>query len=150
MPTLKTWMPYTDYCLWLGMDSVLGNRGWILSKQTKLPIPVKVTYPHQHKWHINTISVFLFCVCVCAIALLMSDSLWPYGLWPTRLLCLWDSPGKNTGVVFYALFQGIFPTQGSNTSLFCLLHWQPFSLPLAPLGSPLFILVWINIWHLFQ
>ena len=28
----------------------------------------------------------------------MSDSLWPYGLEPTRLLCPWNSPGKNTGV----------------------------------------------------
>jgi len=25
-----------------------------------------------------------------------------------------DSPGKNTGVGYHALFQGIFPTQGSN------------------------------------
>ena len=23
---------------------------------------------------------------------------WPHGLWPTRLLCPWDSPGKNIGV----------------------------------------------------
>ena len=22
----------------------------------------------------------------------------PHGLWPTKLLCPWDSPGKNTGV----------------------------------------------------
>ena len=28
----------------------------------------------------------------------MSDSLWPHGLQPTRLLCPWDSPGKNTWV----------------------------------------------------
>ena len=28
-----------------------------------------------------------------------------------------DSPGKNTGVGCLALFQGIFPTQGSNPSL---------------------------------
>ena len=27
----------------------------------------------------------------------MSDSLWPRGLSPTRLLRPWDSPGKNTG-----------------------------------------------------
>ena len=27
-------------------------------------------------------------------------------------------------------------TQGSNLSLFCLLHWQADSLPLAPLGKP--------------
>ena len=44
----------------------------------------------------------------------MSDSLWPHGLQPTRLLCPWDSPGKNTGVGCHALRQGIFPTQGLN------------------------------------
>ena len=27
---------------------------------------------------------------------------------------------------------GIFPTQGSNLRLLCLLHWQAGSLPLAP------------------
>ena len=27
----------------------------------------------------------------------MSDSLRPYGLWPARFLCPWNSPGKNTG-----------------------------------------------------
>ena len=31
-----------------------------------------------------------------------------------RRLCPWDSPGKNTGVGFHALLQGIFQTQGSN------------------------------------
>ena len=28
----------------------------------------------------------------------VSDSLQPYGLQPSRLLCLWDFPGKSTGV----------------------------------------------------
>ena len=42
--------------------------------------------------------------------------------------------GKNPGVSFHALPQGIFPTQGSNLGLLCLLHWQEVSLPLA---SPL-------------
>ena len=28
----------------------------------------------------------------------MSDSSWPHGLQPTRLLCPWDFPGKSTGV----------------------------------------------------
>ena len=28
----------------------------------------------------------------------MSDSLRPHGLLPTRLLCPWNFPGKNTGV----------------------------------------------------
>ena len=35
---------------------------------------------------------------------------------------------KNTGVGCRFLLQGIFPTQGSNLSLLCLLHWQADSL----------------------
>ena len=40
-----------------------------------------------------------------------------------RFLCLWDSPGKNTGVGCQGIFpaQGIFPTQGSNLGL---LHYR--------------------------
>ena len=49
-----------------------------------------------------------------AQSLIESDSLQPYGLEPARLLCPWDSPGKDTGVSCHFLFQGIFPTQGSN------------------------------------
>ena len=54
---------------------------------------------------------------------------------PARLLCPWDTPGKNTGVGCHALLQGIFPTQGSNLYLLGLLHWQVGSLPVAPLGK---------------
>ena len=54
------------------------------------------------------------------------------GLQPTRLICPWDSPGKNTGLGCHALLQGFFPTQGSNPHL---LHWQVDSLPLSHLGS---------------
>ena len=48
-----------------------------------------------------------------------------------------DSPGNNTGVGCRALPKVIFPTQESNPHLFCLLHWQADSLPLAPHGKPL-------------
>ena len=34
-------------------------------------------------------------------------------LQPTRFLCPWYSPGKNTGVGSRSILQGIFPTQGS-------------------------------------
>ena len=43
----------------------------------------------------------------------MSDSSRSHGLEPARLLCLWNSPGKNTGVGGYSLLQGIFPNQTS-------------------------------------
>ena len=36
----------------------------------------------------------------------MSNSLQPHGLWPARLLCPWDSLGKNTGVGGHALSRG--------------------------------------------
>ena len=47
-----------------------------------------------------------------------------------------DSPGKNTGVDCHALFQGIFPTKGSNPRLLCLLHRPGGSLPLVPYSTP--------------
>ena len=42
---------------------------------------------------------------------------------PARLLCWWNSPGKNTGVVSHSLLQGIFPTQA-------------YSLQSEPPGNP--------------
>ena len=36
----------------------------------------------------------------------VSDSLQPHGLQPTRVLCPWNSLGKNTGVVCHSLLQG--------------------------------------------
>ena len=68
---------------------------------------------------------------VCSV---MSYFLWPYRLSLTRLLCLLDFPGKNTGMGCHFLLQGIFLTQGSNSCLLCLLHWED-SLPLSNLGS---------------
>ena len=48
-----------------------------------------------------------------SVTSVVSDS-----LQPARLLCLWDSPGKSTGVGGHATFlQWIFPIQGSNLSL---------------------------------
>ena len=48
---------------------------------------------------------------VCSV---VSNSLQLHGLQPARLLCPWDSPGKNPGVGCLALLQGIFPIQSSN------------------------------------
>ena len=43
------------------------------------------------------------CVCVCSVTSVVSDSLQHRGLYPARLLCPWNSPGKNTGVGSHAL-----------------------------------------------
>ena len=39
---------------------------------------------------------------------------------PTGSSVRGDSPGKNTGVGCHAVLQGIFPTQGLNLHLLCL------------------------------
>ena len=39
-----------------------------------------------------------YSIAVCCVASVVSDSVRPHGLQPTRLLRPWDSPGKNTGV----------------------------------------------------
>ena len=71
-----------------------------------------------------------------------------YGLQPSRLLCPWDSLGKNTVVGCHALLQGIFPTQGLKPYLLCLQHWQQGSLPLAPpVGHLLSFLSRWTPWH---
>ena len=68
---------------------------------------------------------------VCSV---MSSS---YDRMDWRLFCLWDHSGKNTGVDFHFLLQGIFPTQGSNPHLLRLLHWQADSLPTVPPEKPI-------------
>ena len=49
--------------------------------------------------------------------LVMSNSLGPHGLQPTRLLCPWDSLARVLEWVTIILLQGIFPTQGLNPGL---------------------------------
>ena len=49
-----------------------------------------------------------------SVTLAMS-SLPPHGLEPIRLLCPWDSPGRNTGLGCHAFLQGIFPDPGTET-----------------------------------
>ena len=64
----------------------------------------------------------------------------PHVLQPAKLLCPWDSPGKNTGVSYHFLLQGIFLTQGWNPhplhcrQIFLLLSHQrsPISVSIKP------------------
>ena len=76
-------------------------------------------------------------------------TLWPpHGLEPARLFCWWDFPGKNNGVGYHFLPQGIFLTQGSIPHLLDLLHWQVDSLPLNHLGKPICI-YYLYIWEAY-
>ena len=61
-------------------------------------------------------------MCCVLVQSVVSASLQPHRLLPTRLLYPWNFPGKNTEVGCHFLLQGIFPIQGSN--LLSLLHWH--------------------------
>ena len=71
----------------------------------------------------------------------VSNSLWPHGLWHTRLLCPWGSPGS-TVVGYHFLLQRIFSDQGSNLYL---LYWQADSLPLNHQGR--LVPYWLVSWR---
>ena len=91
---------------------------------------------HESISHITLLFLSIYLKLLCVSCSVVSTSFQPHGLWPTRLLCPWNFPDKNTGVGCHSLLQGIFPTQGSNLYLLCLLHGQVGSLPLAPAGKP--------------
>ena len=69
--------------------------------------PELLSTAHQCRHPINRYTLSSFSRSV------VSDFLRPHGLYPARLLCPWDSPGKNIGVGCHALLQGIFSNQGS-------------------------------------
>ena len=91
----------------------------VINKWSSLPHPCPVEMVFGYSFYNWSVS--------CSVK---SNCLWPHGLWSwfvtrfvtwswfvTSLLCLWNSPGKNTGVGSHVLLQGIFLTQGSNPGL---------------------------------
>ena len=82
--------------------------------------------------HLAIVSLIMCCVCVCAkllqSCLTLCDSM---DYKPARLLCPWNFPGKNTGLGFHTLLQGIFLTQGLNPRLLKLLpcRWILYTEP---------------------
>ena len=79
------------------------NRTWAVQVTKSSRDPWKT----GNWWH--QISVTHYCCLVTESRLTLLS---PCGLQPARLLCPWDSPGKNTAVNCYFLLQGIFLTQG--------------------------------------
>ena len=97
-------------------------------------------YTHAH----TCIHVFIYrlcvCVCVCVSVCVcshsaMSDSLHAHDCSPPGSSVHGDFPAKNTAVGCHFLLQGIFPIQGLNLNLLCLLHFQADSSPLCHLGN---------------
>ena len=74
-----------------------------------------------------------FCVCECLVTQSCPNLCDPMDCSLPGSSVHGDSPGKNTGMGFLALLQGIFPTQGSNPGL---LHCRQILYWLSQQGSP--------------
>ena len=102
--------------------------------------PKNITLFYIHFYLEMSISIYMFKkksshICLEAESVshsVVSDSA-THGVQSTRLLCPWNSLGKNTGVGCHSLLQGIFPIQGSNPSLLnckqVLYHWATREAP---------------------
>ena len=80
----------------------------------------------------------------------MSNSLWPRGLWLSSLICPGDFPDKNTEVGCHSLLQRIFPAQGSNLGL---LHYRQILYQLSQQGNQQLledtIILLLIFWEIF-
>ena len=82
-------------------------------------------------------AVAIFSQCCCLVTQLGPTLCNPVDSSPQpRLLCLWDFPGKNTGVGCHFLLQGIEPKSPA---------LQVDSLALSHLGSPMMTIMSLNI-----
>ena len=83
------------------------------------------------------------CVCVCVCVCESLICVWLCNVMDCRLLCPWNSPGKNTRVGNHSLLQGIFLTQESNLGF---LHCRQILHHLRHKGSPGTWWILINIY----
>ena len=116
----------------------------ILTKQ-------KQTHRHRKKvWFskgkmgggINQKLGLTYTYCCCRqVASVVSDSVRPHRQQPTRLLCPWDSPGKNTGVGCHFLLQCMKVESESEVTQSCLSDPMDCSLP----GSSIHGIFWATV-----
>ena len=81
--------------------------------------------------------------CCCQVASVVSDSVRPYGLQPTRLLRPWDSPGKNIRVGCHFLLKCMKVESESEVIQSCLTLSDPMDC--RPPGSSIHGIFWATV-----
>ena len=84
-----------------------------LTVPVRTPLSLSLEFWNRYLPSLKLTMIEWLCCAVLSHSV-VSDSLWPHGLESTRLLCPWDSSGKNPGVGCHFLLRGISWTQGSN------------------------------------
>ena len=87
---LQCWVGFCHTSIWISHRYAMSPPSWtsFLPSTPQLHPTPQVVTEHQVELPAS-LSAKLLQSCL---------TLWPYRLQPTRLLCPWDSPGKNTGV----------------------------------------------------
>ena len=124
---------HTYVCVYVYILEILSRIVWLKINEENLTL--------KDRWNPSTNNTFPSTTCPPLVAVVQSLScvllLGPHGLQPSRLLCPWDFPGKNTGVGCHFLLQGILLTHGSNLRF---LNWRADFLLLSHQRSLLFAL----------
>ena len=93
---------------------------WMVSKNKSVDNIIETEIRERFLSYLNPIILSMKTECVTRSV--MSDFLRTHGLQPERILCPWNSPGKNTEVVSHFLLQGVLLTQGLNLGLLHCRH----------------------------
>ena len=105
----------------MGSSSLTSDWTWPLHWKHRVLATGPPGKSHLWLYKFAKISYPKVCVWMCAQLLQLCLTLChPMDCSPP--VCLWDFPGKNTGIGCRALFQGIVLTQGLNLHLLCLQH----------------------------
>ena len=146
---MEPWYSYKDkFSVRCGSVGICGElRGYKNPTQAFLQPLCSQYFPKSPQISCSEKAMCISCVCVCVcacthtwvckyvhICTVVSDSLWPHGLQPSRFLCTWGFPYKNTRMGCHSPSPGSLPDPGISHFL-CLLHWQEDSLPLVPPGT---------------
>ena len=89
--------------------------------------PVQISLRKGNNFKVN----YVVCVCMLSHFNCVQVFATPWTVVHQAPLSMGFS-GQEFGMGYHFLLQGIFPTQGLNSCLLCLLPWQAGSLPLAP------------------
>ena len=116
--------PLQYFCLENFMDrgawwaTVLGSQSQ-MQLQNLMQLSLSLQYFHQR----GLVDRERQCCCCCLVALVVSDSVRPHGLQPTRLLHPWDFPGKSTGAGCHCLLRREAVGINNSVSLCCSSLW---------------------------
>ena len=128
-PGVREWLPTPVF--WLGEFHGLCSSCGHKNLDTIEWLSFLLIHHNCHAVNVLMLIVKACCCYCCEVASVVSESVRPHGLQPTRLLRPWDSPGKNTGMGWHFLLQCIKVESESEVTQLCPTLSDPMDCSLA-------------------